>query len=137
MSAGYPVTVVPAEVNKTYYAPGDAPTLIILSMSDADTLARFHQIFDDLADKMKPAAESENHWIVANEALRIGLAEVSPSRPPGQAWQVTEGGFTVWFQWRYYDQSSPFSPQKDMNILSLELRKEGQILRGIEERFED
>ena len=134
---GVSVTVVPAEIDKTCYAAGDAPTLIILSMSDAATLARFHQIFDNLADKMKPAAESENHWIVANEAVRIGFTEVSPSRPPGQAWQVTEGGFTVWFQWRYYDQSSPFSPQKDMNILSLELRQEGQVLRGIEERFED
>lgn len=106
-------------------------------MPVAETLSRFHQIFDTLADKMKTAAENENHWIVANEALPFGFTEVSPSRPPGQAWQLTEDGFAIWFQWRYYDQSSPFSPQKDMNVMSLELREGDKVLRGVEERFED
>ena len=86
---------------------------------------------------MKVAAKEENHLIASSEAERYGLASTAPSKPVGEAWQMIENGLTLWYQWRYYDQSRPFSIQKDMNILSLELREGNTVLRRAEERFED
>jgi hypothetical protein len=101
------------------------------------TRARFEQIFESISFAMKAAAEQENRSIASSEAERFGLLSTVPSRPPGEAWQTTKSGLTVWFQWRYYDQSGPFSLQKDMNILSLELREGDNVVRRAEERFED
>lgn len=99
--------------------------------------ARFGQTFDLIAEKMKLAAEAEDHRIASLEAERHGLIETVPTKPIGTAWQKTERGITLFLQWRYYDQSRPFSMHKDMNILSLELREDGAILRQAEERYED
>jgi hypothetical protein len=102
-----------------------------------ETRDRFEKIFDTIGTAMKTAAKEENHLFAADEARRFGLVSTVPSRGPGEAWQIVENGFTLWFQWRYYDQSRPFSMQKDMNILSLELREGDKVLRRAEERFED
>jgi hypothetical protein len=101
------------------------------------TRARFETIFDTIASAMKTAAKEENHLIASSEAERYGLAGTAPTKHIGEAWQMVEKGLTLWFQWRYYDQSRPFSMQKDMNILSLELREGDMVLRRAEERFED
>jgi hypothetical protein len=103
----------------------------------AATRARLEKEFQVLAEAMKKAASEENHQVAADEAVKFQMAETAPTRVPGSAWQKTEIGLTLWFQWRYYDQSRPFSIQKDMNILSLELREGDKVLKHAEERFED
>ena len=101
------------------------------------TLAHFDNVFETLAIALKTSAREANHVTASSEAERFGLVSAAPSRPPGEAWQTTENGFTLRFQWRYYDQSGPFSLQKDMNILSLDLCEGDRVLRQVEERFED
>jgi hypothetical protein len=101
------------------------------------TRNRFDKMFDAIAAAMKEAAKEENHSVASEVAEQFGFVKVPPTKPIGSAWQTVESGFTVWFQWRYYDQSRPFSMQKDMNILSLELREGDKVLRRAEERFED
>jgi len=103
----------------------------------AATLARLELEFQLLAEAMKNAAAEENHHVVADEAVKLHMDPTAPSRGPSSAWQKIENGLALWFQWRYYDQSHPFSIQKDMNILSLELREGEKVLKRAEERFED
>ena len=111
--------------------------MVEMGEHSGETRDRFEKIFDTIGTAMKTAAKEENHLFAADEAKRFGLVSTVPSRGPGEAWQIVEDGFTLWFQWRYYDQSRPFSIQKDMNILSLELREGDKVLRRAEERFED
>jgi|SRR5579872_3632256 len=84
----------------------------------AATRGCFEAMFDTIAAAMKVAAERTDYSIASNEAVRFGLTETEPIKPIGTAWQKMENGFTLWFQWRYYDQSKAFSIQKDMNILN-------------------
>jgi hypothetical protein len=101
------------------------------------TRTRLGQIFETVAISMKTSAEEENYLTASEVAERLGLVTTPPSKPIGHAWQTIENGYTLWFQWRYYDQSRPFSIQKDMTILSLELREGDKGLRRAEERYED
>jgi hypothetical protein len=103
----------------------------------ADTLARFEQMFQTIAEAMKRAATAADHSIASGEVERFDMVKTEPTKPIGDAWRKAENGYTLWFQWRYYDQSKPFSIQKDMNIMSLELREGSKVLREVEERFED
>jgi hypothetical protein len=93
--------------------------------------------FESIAEAMREAARNEDYGIASSEAERCGLAEAAATKRPGTAWQKTYKDLTLWFQWRYYDQSHPFSIQKDINVLSLELRDGNKILRQAEERYED
>jgi hypothetical protein len=103
----------------------------------AATRERFEEMFGTIAAAMKTAAKEADSSIASSEAERLGFIEEAPSKPIGTAWRTTENGLTLWFQSRYYDQSKAFSIQKDMNILSLELREGGRILREAQESFED
>jgi hypothetical protein len=128
--------------HKSWSRPRIFHALYNLAMAETSedfggTRIRFEYMFEALATAMKTAANEENHLIASSEAERFGLESTAPSKPIGEAWQTTENGFTLWFQWRYYDQSAPFSIQKDMNILSVELRQGDKVLRRVEERFED
>jgi hypothetical protein len=102
-----------------------------------ETRIRLEQEFQIIAEAMKKAVIETNHSFASEEAVRFHMTETAPSKPIGTAWQKIENGRTLRLQWRYYDQSRPFSVQKDMNILSLELREGDQILKQTEERFED
>ena len=97
----------------------------------------FERAFESIAEAMKHAAREEDYQIASSEAERSGLTEKPADKRPGTAWEKTDQGMTLWFQWRYYDQSRPFSIQKDVNILSLQLREGSKILREAEERYED
>ena len=101
------------------------------------TWARLQGEFEVLEEALKRAKVEENHWEAAKVAVGFNMVEIRPTKGPGTAGQKDEQGYTLWFQWRYYDQSRPFSLQKDMNILSLELRDGDKVLRRAEERFED
>lgn len=94
-------------------------------------------MFETIAQAMKVAAKEEDYSIASVEAERFGMTETEPTKPIGTAWQTIENGITLWFQWRYYDQSKAFSIQKDRNILSLELREDGKVVRKAQEEFED
>lgn len=101
------------------------------------TRARFEEMFTAMARAMEVAASKSDHSEAASVAEGLGLKETSPSASTGATWQTTENGLTLWFQWRYYDQSHSFRVQRDMNILSLELREGEKIVRQAQERFED
>jgi hypothetical protein len=94
-------------------------------------------MFETIAAAMKTGATAADYLIASVEAEQLGFVKTEASKPIGNAWQTTDNGLTLWFQWRYYDQSRPFSMQKDMNILSLELREGDKVLRSAQERFED
>jgi hypothetical protein len=98
---------------------------------------RFEEMFDAIAAAIEVAAGKEDHSIASSVAERFGLIETASSAPTGTAWQTMASGFTLWFQWRYYDQSNSFSVHKDMNILSLELRDGDKTCRQAQQRFED
>jgi len=108
-----------------------------MSEDPGATRTRFEEMFETIAAAMKSAAKEADHSIAASEVERFGFTKTAPTKQIGEAWQTTENGFTLWFQWRYYDQSKLFSVQKDMNIMSLELREGGNAVRKAEERFED
>ena len=78
------------------------------------TRARFDQIFEAIAVAMKKAANEADHSIASLEAERFGLTKTVPSKPVGTAWQTLASGLTIWFQWRYYDQSQAFSVQNGL-----------------------
>jgi hypothetical protein len=113
-----------------------------VAMADANdesrrAQARFEEMFEAIARAMKVAAGNADHSAASSVAEELGLKETSSSASTGSAWQTTASGFTLWFGWRYFDQSHSFRVEKDMNILALELREGDKILRKTEERFED
>jgi hypothetical protein len=94
--------------------------------------------FEAIAEAMKHAARDCSASIASAEAERHGLLEQGDGKPSQlHVWERSQGGTTLRFQWRWYDQSKAFSIQPDMNILSLELRKADALLRNTEERYED
>src|SRR5215472_9803122 len=103
------------------------------AMAETDSVGatreRFEEMFEAIAAAMKIAAEKEDRGIASSEAVRFGMTEVPPRKPIGTAWEIAEGGLKLWFQWRYYDPSHAFSVQKDINILSLELREGDKVIR--------
>jgi len=95
-------------------------------------------IFDEIASAMIVAANQRN----------VGAAEVvldhhgftrqgDGTRSQKTIFEKHIDGKTLWFQWRWYDQSQAFSIRPDMNILSLELREGATVLRRAEQRYED
>jgi hypothetical protein len=100
------------------------------------TCARLEQIFEAIAKAMESAASKADHSVASSVAEGLGLKEVL-YKSTGAAWEATESGLTLRFQWHYFDQSHSFRVQKDMNILSLELREGDKTIRKSEERFED
>jgi hypothetical protein len=101
--------------------------------------ARTHleRAFEHIAEAMKQAARQRNYQIASSEAEHCGLVETPVTKVLVTAWQRTDRDLALRFRWRYYDQSGPFSIQKDMNVLSLELRHGNEVLRQTEERYED
>ena len=95
------------------------------------------EAFNSLAEAMKTAAKEQDCFIVSEQAERFGLTEIPPERREGKAWQRTENGLTLWFQWRFYDPSGPFQNEKDINVLSLRLIENGKVVKQSDERFED
>ena len=100
------------------------------------TRARLEQMFEAIAKAMESAASKANHSVASSVAEGLGLKEV-PYKSTGAAWEATESGLTLRLEWHYFDQSHSFRVQKDMNILSLELREDDNTIRKSEERFED
>ena len=71
-------------------------------------------------------------------AVSLGLVKQGDDKPSARhVWERRDGDLTLWFQWRWYDQSHPFSIQPDMNKLKLELRRGTAVLRSAESSYED
>ena len=98
---------------------------------------RLERAFEYVSDAWQQAAGRGDYQIASSEAQRHGLVETPVAKLLGTVWQRTDQNLILWLQWRYYDQSRPFSIQKDMNVLSLELRDANKILRQADERYED
>jgi hypothetical protein len=103
----------------------------------SDTRIHLERAFEYIAEAMKQAARQGDYQIASSEAERQGLVKTSVDKLSGTVWQGTDQDFILRCQWRYYDQSRPFLIQKDMNVLSLELRDGNRILRQADERYED
>ncbi|HXQ06757.1 MAG TPA: hypothetical protein VN831_18675 [Bradyrhizobium sp.] len=98
----------------------------------------FDHAFDTIAIAMTRAANERSVASASSEAERHGLVKQGgETRSLITIWEKTDQGKTLWFRWRCYDQSQVFSIKPDMNILSLELRGDEQVLRRAEERYED
>ncbi|MDA9409996.1 hypothetical protein [Bradyrhizobium sp. CCBAU 45384] len=94
--------------------------------------------FDQIASAMIFAANHRNVANVEQALNQSGFTQLGDGTPSQKTiWEKHEDGKTLWFQWRWYDQSQAFSIQPDMNILSLELRDGNIVLRRAEERYED
>ena len=98
--------------------------------------SRFGEMFDAIALAIVEAAGKADHSVAASVAEGLGLKEV-PYKSTGAAWESKEDGLTLRFEWHYFDQSHSFRVEKDMNILSLDLREGDKVLRKAQERFED
>ncbi len=94
--------------------------------------------FDAIAGTLKEAAAKKSWGVAESEAERQGLAKQGDDTPRQKyVWIRTDGSRTLEFTWRWYDQSKPFSIQPDMNMVLVELKENGRVIRQAEERFED
>ncbi|MCK1544026.1 hypothetical protein IVA98_05590 [Bradyrhizobium sp. 160] len=99
---------------------------------------KIEAIFDEIASAMTTAANGRNISNVERALNHNGFTRLGDGAPSQKTiWEKHEDGKTLWFQWRWYDQSQAFSIQPDMNILSLELREGNVVLRRAEQRYED
>lgn len=95
-------------------------------------------MFDEIASAMIIAANQCNVSAVEAVLKHHGFIQLGDGKPSQITdWEKTVDGKTLWFRWRWYDQSKVFSIQPDMNILSLELRSGASVLRRTEQRYED
>jgi hypothetical protein len=98
----------------------------------------FDLAFDEIASAMNSASRQDGVSPTIRVLESHGLIEQGDGKPSQiTVWEKTEGGKSLRFQWRWYDQSQAFSIQPDMNILTLELREGEKIIRKTEGRFED
>jgi hypothetical protein len=79
--------------------------------------------------------------IAVSEAERQGLAKQGPAAE-AETYQdkirkKTLGDVTLEFKWHCYDPSHAYRAFPDVNVLSLELRQGGKVLRRAERRYED
>jgi hypothetical protein len=98
----------------------------------------FDSAFDDIASAMALASRQDGFTLASRAVEKHGLTEQGDGTPSQvTVWEKTEQGRTLRFQWRWYDQSKAFSIQPDMNVLTLELREGGTVIRRAENRYED
>ena len=101
-------------------------------------LPSFDEAYEAIAAAMVDAAKQQCVDIAMGIATRCGLIEIGDGEPSQlTVWERKEGGETLRFEWRWYDQSKPFSLQPDMNILTLSLLQDGKATRSVEHRYED
>jgi hypothetical protein len=94
--------------------------------------------FQDIASALADAAKEKSAAAAAAAAERCGLIELGHGKPSQHTtWERRDGDEILRFEWRWYDQSKPFSIQPDMNILGLTLLRAGQTVRSVEHRYED
>lgn len=96
------------------------------------------EAYETIATAMVDAAKQRSAAIAAAVAAQCGLIELGDGTPSQHMiWERQEGGATLRFEWRWYDQSRAFSIQPDMNILALALRQDDKVLCNLEHRYED
>jgi hypothetical protein len=95
-------------------------------------------VFDEIASAMSIAAIDRRIAQALLAAERHGLV-VQGDDAAGQNidWAKTVSGKTLRFLWHWYDQSKGFWVRPDMHVMTLEMRQGEQVLRVVEERFED
>ena len=101
-------------------------------------LPSFDEAYEAIATAMVKAAKQRCVDIAMAIATQCGLIELGDGEPSQHTiWERQKGSETLRFEWRWYDQSKPFSIQPDMNILALALLRDGKAIRSVEHRFED
>jgi hypothetical protein len=96
------------------------------------------EVFDAIAAAIVRAVNDRSGDSAVSEAERHGLIRQGDGTPSQiTVWEMRKEDKTLWFQWRWYDPSQAFSIQRDINILSLELRQGDKVLRKAEQRYED
>jgi hypothetical protein len=96
-------------------------------------------VFTAIEAAITNAANQRSAEIAVLEAERHGLAKQSNATGAyeDKFWEKTADGMILRLKWHCYDPSQAFSVRPDMNVLTLELRQDDQILRRAESRFED
>jgi hypothetical protein len=103
-----------------------------------ELLHEFETVFEAIAQALATAAEQCCVSSAIGVAELLGLKEQGDRKPSAtHVWEKTESDLSLWFQWRWHDQSHPFSIQPDMNKLTLELRQGSVVLRRAEGSYED
>lgn len=103
-----------------------------------ELLREIQTVFEEIARSLTTAAEQRSFRIAAKVAEHFGLREQKDADPfADHVWERSEGTLSLWFQWRWYDQSRAFSVQPDMNKLRLEMRQGSVVLRSAESSYED
>ena len=99
--------------------------------------------FELLAKAIKVSEQQKSSGHAQATAERCGLVKClepesgKPNFSPRWGWEKKVGDRTLYYEWRFYDQSKPFSIRPDMNIMTVELRQDRKIVRHAEGRFED
>jgi hypothetical protein len=91
------------------------------------TRARFEELFEIIAAAMTAAAKEADHSIAASEVERFGFTKTAPTKPLGEAWQTTEKWPHPLVSMAVLRPVEDLLVQKDMNIMSLELREGGNV----------
>lgn len=100
--------------------------------------AALEAAFDQLAATLDQAVRERSFAVTSSLAERLGLRELGDGRPSQvHVWERREGESALRFEWRWRDQSRPFSIQPDVNHLTLTLSVGGQTVRSASGRYED
>lgn len=94
--------------------------------------------YDALVDAIGLSVKLKVHSPATNMAVTVGLVELGDGKPKQKYdYERHEGDQSLYFQWRWYDQSQAFSYRPDRNILSVTLKKDGVVQKSHSDDFED
>lgn len=91
----------------------------------------------EVSEQQRSSSHAEATAVSCGLVKCLEPEEGKPNFSPRWGWEKQIGSRTIYYQWRFYDQSKPFSIRPDMNIITVELREDGKIVRHAEGRFED
>lgn len=96
-------------------------------------------VFTAIEEAMASAANQHSAEFAASEAERHGLIKQGDASGTYQdkVWEMIDGGVVLRLRWHSYDPSHAYRVLPDMNVLSLELMRDGQALGRAVCRFED
>lgn len=101
-------------------------------------MSKLGALFEELKKSLTEAESAQDDKIPKMRAVALGLTEIEPiSDRMMFAWAIRIDNSSVVLEHRYYDSSSPFSIQPDINIFSLKLMLGEMVEQDAEIRFPD
>lgn len=94
--------------------------------------------FDDIVAAMKRSETAGDDGLTRQVVEGHGMVKLPASKlAQRETWELAIDGRTLWFQSRWHDPSQAFSIQRDIRILTVEIRDQSQVVRSAEVRFPD